>query len=354
MLLRLAQVLELTDLADLTGNGDAVPVQAFAGERHAALSAVQAALTDYRITQSMTTPNVDHLAMRLRQAWMVRHASPDHRTQLGSLLPGLIADAQRAARTLRGDDRREARRALAGVYQLTDFYVAYQPAPELVWMVADRALTEAQEADDPYAVAGGAWAMVQALRDAGRWDEAVSLAVDAVRQLAPHAEQGPDDWRGMIGALEAEVAYVHARRGRHGEAWAHWETADEIARRLGPNYRHVQTSLSIPVMSAHATTLGVELRRSGEALRAANGFDADEITSVPRRARHLIEAARAHQQRGDRHAVYALLDKSERTAPETIRYNGFAREMLLSLVATPPSGMREDVRGLCERVGLAA
>jgi hypothetical protein len=107
-------------------------------------------------------------------------------------------------------------------------------------------------------------------------------------------------------------------------------------------------------MSAHATTLGVELRRPGEALRAANGFDADEITSVPRRARHLIEAARAHQQRGDRHAVYALLDKSERTAPETIRYNGFAREMLFSLVTTPPSGMRDDVRGLCERVGLAA
>jgi hypothetical protein len=182
----------------------------------------------------------------------------------------------------------------------------------------------------------------------------VSLALDAVRRLEPHAEQGPDDWRGMIGALEAEVAYVHARRGRHGEAWAHWETAEKIARRLGPGYRHVQTSFSVPVMSAHATTLGVELRRSGEALRAANGFDAYEIPSLPRRARHLIEAARAHHQRGERHAVYALLDKSERTAPETIRYNGFAREMLLNLASTPPPGMRDDVRGLCERVGLAA
>lgn len=69
-------------------------------------------------------------------------------------------------------------------------------------------------------------------------------------------------------------------------------------------------------MSAHATTLGVELRRPGEALRAANGFDADAIPSLPRRSRHLIEVARAHHQRDEGHAAYALLDKAERTAPE--------------------------------------
>ena len=50
--------------------------------------------------------------------------------------------------------------------------------------------------------------------------------------------------------------------------------------------------------------------------------------------------------------MWALLNQSERTAPETIRYNGFAREMLLGLRKRPPSGMRNDVRDLCERVGL--
>jgi transcriptional regulator with XRE-family HTH domain len=353
-LLRIAYALELTDLADLTGNGDAVPVRVFAGERHAALSAVQAALTDYQVTPSGRTPNVEHLALRLDQAWQVRHASPDHRTQLGALLPDLIRDAQHAARTVTGDERRAARRVLAGVYQLADFYVAYQPAPELVWMVADRALAEGREVDDPYTVAGGAWAMVQALRDAGRWDEAITLAADAVRQLEPHLDGAPDDWHGISGALEAEIAYVQARRGRAGLAWAHLERADTVAQRLGPGYRHVQTSFSAPVMAAHATTLGVELRRSGEALRAANGIDADSIASVPRRSRHLIEVARAHYQRDERTAVWALLDKAERTAPETIRYNGFAREMLLDLSARPPAGFRDDVRDLCQRVGLLA
>lgn len=63
---------------------------------------------------------------------------------------------------------------------------------------------------------------------------------------------------------------------------------------------------------------------------------------MPRRNRHLIEVARAHYQREERHAVWALLDKAERTATETIRYSGFAREMLLDLSSRPPTGFRNE------------
>lgn len=105
-------------------------------------------------------------------------------------------------------------------------------------------------------------------------------------------------------------------------------------------------------MAAHATTVAVELRRPGDALQAANRADTDQIASVPRRARHLIEIARAHHQRGERPAVWALLNASNRTAPETIRYNGWAREMMLDLVEHPPSGMRSDVRALAQSIGV--
>ncbi|MCX4099253.1 helix-turn-helix domain-containing protein [Nocardia sp. alder85J] len=355
VLVQIAQALGLRDLADLTGDGYAVSVSMFAGERHAALGLVQEALTEFRLTPPDHQTSVGHLAERLRTAWDVRHRSPDHRTQLGILLPDLLRDAQAAARA-RGDDRRTARKILAGTYQLADFYLAYQPSPELVWLVADRGMSEGIESDDPYVIACSAWAMVQALRDAGRWDEAISLARDAADRIVPYIERDStaDDWRGIVGALEAEIAYVHARTGRHGEAWAAWERADRYADRLGPAYRHVQTSFSRPVMQAHAVTLGVELQRPGEALAAANKFDADEIVSVPRRARHMIEVARAHAERKQSTAVLALLDKSERTASETIRYNGFAKSMIRELQARPPSGMREDVADLARRVGVAA
>ncbi|GAA5044577.1 hypothetical protein GCM10023318_07520 [Nocardia callitridis] len=355
MLLRIARAVDIADLAVLTGNGHAVPVSVFAGERHSALFSVRSALTDFRIAPPSRPPSIEHLAVRLQQAWHVRHASPDHRTQLGALLPGLIRDAQGAARAV-GADRRTARKVLAGVYQLTDFYVAYQPAPELVWLVADRGLNEGYEADDPYVIACGAWAMTQALRDSGRWEEAIDLSRSSITRLAPYLERDEtsDDWRGIAGALEAEIAYVHARRGRHGEAWESWERADATAKKLGPSYRHIQTSFSTSVMAAHATTLGVELHRAGEALRSAATFDADQIVSLPRRSRHFIEVARAHSQRGESVATLALLTKSERTAPETIKYNGYARDMLLKLSQRPPSGMRSDVNDLCHRVGIAS
>ncbi|HEY4005016.1 MAG TPA: helix-turn-helix transcriptional regulator [Pseudonocardia sp.] len=353
MLIQIAAVLGVRDVAALVQDHGGVPVVVFAGTRHAALADVQAALTDYRITTDDARPaNPAHLALRLSDAWRVRHCSPDHRTRLGALLPDLIRDAQHLVRTLRGPERRDARRVLSGVYQLADFYVAYQPAPELVWMVADRALTEGQEADDPYVAAGGAWAMVQALRDCGRWEEAIALADDATGQLNPHLDGAPDHWRGMVGALEAEIAYVHARRGRHGEAWARWERAEGIARQLGEGYRHVQSSFSPSVMAAHAVTLGVELQRPGEALNAADSFDPDTIPSLARRSRHLIEVARAHHQRDEHAATWAMLNRSERTAPETIQYNGYARRMLLDLRDRPPTGLRDDVRELCDRVGL--
>jgi hypothetical protein len=80
--------------------------------------------------------------------------------------------------------------------------------------VADRALSEAQEADDLYGIAGGAWALTGALRDTGRWEEAITVALDAARQLEPWLDRTSDDnWRGVWGALQFEVGYVYARRG---------------------------------------------------------------------------------------------------------------------------------------------
>jgi tetratricopeptide (TPR) repeat protein len=352
VLTKIAHALDVRDLAELTGNGQAVSVSRFVtAAAHEALPEVQAALTEYRLATDSRPVDLAHLRERLAAAWKARHGSPDHRTQLGALLPGLIRDAQRAVRARHGDERRVARRVLAGVYQLADFYVAFQPAPELVWLVADRAITEGQEADDPYEMAAGAWALVQALREAGRWEEAISVADGGMAQVEPYLESAPDDWRGIVGALHAENALTYARRGRHGEAWSHWEKAHHIAQRLGPRYRHVQTSFGLPVMQANAVTLGVELRRDGEARRAAD-FAAEEIVSIPRRARHLIEVARVHALRGDSDAVLATLDLSERTAPETARFNGWARELTHNSLDRPPSGKAAAVRSLASRIGV--
>jgi tetratricopeptide (TPR) repeat protein len=238
------------------------------------------------------------------------------------------------------------------VYQLADFYVAYQPAPELVWLVADRAMLEAREADDPDTIGGSAWTLMQPLRDAGRWEEALTVANDAMRLLAPHLTDAPDDRLGLWGALQFEVAYVHARRGRAGDAWAAWDRAVAVARRLPAGYRHTQSSFGQAIIGAHAVTLNVELRHAGAALRAANALDSDAIASIPRRSRHLIEVARAYHQLHDRSATLTLLDKAQRTAPETVAFNTYARSMALELAHHPPTGLKAEARDLAARIGL--
>jgi hypothetical protein len=53
-----------------------------------------------------------------------------------------------------------------------------------------------------------------------------------------------------------------------------------------------------------------------------------------------------------RSAEWAMLHAVERTAPETIRFNDYARDMLLSLAAAPPTGLRDEVPALCRRAGI--
>ncbi|GAB2669642.1 hypothetical protein GCM10027271_32140 [Saccharopolyspora gloriosae] len=348
MLVRLAKALDIADLAELTGNDTAVSVARFdGGDEHSALREVQAALTADRFRLSTGEVDTAHLAERLNAAWTIRHASPDHRTRVGRVLPGLIRDAQHAVRSRRGPEQRQARRLLAGVYQLANFYVAYQPAPELVWLVVDRAVTEGYEADDPYLIGGGAWALVQVLRESGRWDEALTVAIEAQHAL----EAGEDDARnGLRGALLVECALTCARKGHLGEAWRYWELADSVARTLGPGYRHVQSSFSTQVMRAHAVSISVDLRRGGEALRYQRSLARGEIASVPRRARHLIEVARAHDQQGDAPSTLATLREAHRTAPETTRYNGWARQLACGLRDSPPAGESATARELAREL----
>jgi transcriptional regulator with XRE-family HTH domain len=70
------------------------------GAAHAALPAVREALNRWPGSTGERPPSLEHIAARLAVAWRARHASPDHRTVIGGLLPDLIRDAQLAARHL--------------------------------------------------------------------------------------------------------------------------------------------------------------------------------------------------------------------------------------------------------------
>jgi transcriptional regulator with XRE-family HTH domain len=352
MLARLAEALRITDLAELTGN-PAVPLRLLRGPGHPALPAVRDAINAIPWADGPAEP-LDVLQARLDAAWRARHASPDHRTVLGAILPGLIGDCQRAVQQYQGDDGRRARAIMAGVWNLAQFFLAYQPAGDLLWRVAERSIAAAQESDDPRAIGGAVWLLAQAHRDQGEFDAAEAVNRQALELLGPRVADAGDPVAAIWGALLFEAAYTAARRGERGTAWRYWDQADAVAQRLPAGYYDLMTSFSRVIMGAHAVTVAVELRQRGEGTRQARRTAGLAIPSQPRRGRHLIEVARVWHQAGDEASALRTLGDAYATAPETIRFNGYARQIVAELATGSSAGLRRDAAGLAERIGVLA
>lgn len=321
------------------------------GPGHAALPAVREALNRWPLDVHSEPQPLEHIAARLAVAWRARHAAPDHRTVIGALLPDLIRDAQRATFTHQGDQQRRAKALLADVLGLSQMFLAYQPAADLLWRVVDRATLAARESEDPIALAQAIWFAAEAHRDNGDWDTAMAVNLDGIAALRSELEDTSDEMLGMYGALHAAAAFTAARAGEAGRAWRYWDTADAIVRDLPHRYYQRVTSFSRPVMVAHAVTLEVELRKGDKAVQTATRGPAEQIQSRPRRARHLIEVARGHHLKKEFPATLGLLNRAYETAPETIRFNRYARQMVSDLLSGPPA-LRRDANDLAIKVGL--
>ncbi|MFI6265336.1 helix-turn-helix domain-containing protein [Micromonospora sp. NPDC051006] len=323
------------------------------GPEHPALASVREAVNRFTLAGDVPAESLYSLRGRLAAAWRARHQASDHRTVLGSLLPDLLRDVQRAALAYEGDERRHAQALLAETLGLAQMFVAYQPAAELLWRVADRAMVAAQESGDPEALACAGWFLCQVHRDAGDWDTAMAVTLDVLSTLESRTADGSTNLLALWGALNFEAAYTAARAGEEGRAWRYWDRADRVAQRLPHGFYQPQTSFSQVIMGAHAVTVAVELQKSGEAARQARRHDAAAIPSRPRRARHLIEVARAHYGKDDKEAAMATLRRAYESAPETIRFNGYARQITLDLLHGPRS-TRDDARDLAVKVGLVS
>jgi len=356
MILRIAELLRVRDLADLTGD-QSLHVDLFIGPGHPRLAAVKAAVDLFPLAADREAPSTLHLRHRLDRAWAARHEAPNHREVVGQLLPDLIRDAQLAVRQAdTAADRRTAQALLSEVYSLSQFFVAYQPDSALLWRVAERGMVTAQDSEDPHAIGIAAWLTAQAHRDSGpaHFDAADTVTTQALRYLEPQLPDASDDVLAIAGALQFEAGYTAARRGETGTAWGWWDKADKTAKRLPAGYYHPVTSFSRAIMGAHAVTVAVELHQGGESVRQAARADKTVIKSRPRRARHRIEEARAYQLDGQPDTALATLAKAHEAAPETIQYNGYARRIVLEETEAKQPERRRRAADLAVKLGLLA
>lgn len=352
-LLQLAEVLGVDDLAELTGD-QRLSRATYTKNAHEQLPEVARALATYSVAAAGDgPPDVAGLLARVGQVWELWHGARRHRTAIAGLLPGLLADARATVRRTEGLGRRRVLAAEAQVYHLTQLFLSFQPAPELVTLTGDRAMTAAQDADDPAAIAAAAWYVNHVYRDAGQQHEArVALALDTARLLAPDHDDGQ---RALWGLLHLAVALSYAKTGHDGEAWRYWDAADRAVKALPNGYVHPWLMFGRGMVDAYAVTMLTDLARTGEAVRAADRLDLDgTMPSATRRSFHLIETARAYHQRRENVACVHLLRSAYDESPDTSLFNLFTRSATIQLAETGGATVRRDAADLARLLGLAA
>jgi transcriptional regulator with XRE-family HTH domain len=356
LLVKLAEALAVGDVAVLAGidmdlgGAASVPVASFARIPHDAVPAIREAVRDPLLVIPASPVDVAALAARTADAWLLWHQSTQHRTDVGRILPRLVTDARIAARAAEG--RRAASGVLADVYALVQHEVVWASESELNWTAADRAMSAAQDADTPAALAGAAWTLGMVQRSAGDTDGALTLAREAADLLEPRLEEGGDEIRGLYGALQLHAATTAARAGREGDAWRHWDSASATASRLPGGYYHPWTMFGAANVKLHAVSISADLSRSAEARNRAEDIDPEEIPSRERRGRLGVEIARAYYQKRDYPATLHWLETACQTSADSVRYSPTARQMTADAVDHGGALISRRARSLAGSIGL--
>jgi transcriptional regulator with XRE-family HTH domain len=292
-------------------------------------------------------PATSTLRTRSRKAWELTHAG--RYIELTDLLRGLVPDLETAARTLPEAQRAQVFELMAATYQSCSAALAKLGEPEAAWIAADRAMTAAERADNPMLVAAGAFRLVFIFVAARHYDQAEETARTAADALQARADQGEPEAMSLYGALTLQRAVIASRVNDSDAAYGHLERAAQVAARLGEGRKDYNTEFGPANVGLYEIAVAVELGDAGRALHAAATVDTSGL-SAERRARMLIDVARAHAQRRQvTEAVTALLQAEEIT-PEQVRGHELVRQLVSDLLTMqdPPLG---DLRELAARVG---
>jgi transcriptional regulator with XRE-family HTH domain len=347
MLLRLAEVLGVTNLADLTGD-QSIPVASVTKAAHPAALLVADAMSR-AVFPAAADPATAHVSERVAHAWRLWHGSHTETSAVATVLPDLIRDAHAVTYVLSGPARRRALAELAQVYHLAQLFFAFQPATEMVWMAAERAMAAARESEDPKAVAGAAWYYAHAYRASNRLDAAEEVTARTAELLDPASND--DDERACWGQLHLGAALAHAKAGRTGQTLRHLDLATEAVHALGPGYVHPWLTFGAFCLDEFAVAASVDLFRAGEAVSRGMAADHAATPSRAHRAALLLNVAEAYHQQREPVAVLGTLNRAARASIDTVRRRPFARQVLLDLVEHR-GPLRDGARDLALAVGV--
>jgi len=293
------------------------------------------------------------LDRRVNEAWKLRQGS--HYRELGQLLPGLLVDAQVASQELTGDQQAMAFGLLAHSYNTASSVLRKLGDNGLAVIAADRAVQAGKTVGEPLLLAASAYRLANAFLPAGRVVEAKEVALSAASGLESRLDASTAHlatWGGLL--LTAAVAA--ARQDDSGEAWELVGEAKTAARRLGTDHADLNTIFGPTSLAIQGVQVAAELGDGREVLRRAKHVHPTRLPPylVERRTHYLIDVARGHAHRSDDPAALATLLEAEQLAPQEVRYNPIASELVMVLLKRERHAATPGLRDLSARIGVVA
>jgi transcriptional regulator with XRE-family HTH domain len=349
VLVDIAQVLK-TNVETLVGtrmeyapNGDA-PVDG--------IDAVVAALTAYPgLAHEELTSSTINLsdAERLADEAHSRYQSADY-AAAARVLAGLIPAVDIAvARGSAGGVKRSLRIQHA-VYIAAAKLLTKTGDGHLAWLAADRASTAAVRLDSPALKSLAAYQVTTALLKLDRLAEAERIALAAAESLDDDSPLGIS----TQGALFLIAAVIAGRRSDRKSANERLRRAQYLADALGEDGNYGWTAFGPTNVAIHQVSVAAELGDAETAIHYAEQIDTSSLPDVlrSRRAQVHLDAAWAYAQHKDDSAVVINLMEAERVAPQMLRYNVVAREMLRELLKRERRTATPGLRALAARAGV--
>jgi hypothetical protein len=252
---------------------------------------------------------------------------------LGALLTELCAHAGIARASERGE---------AGVAAVLCCFAAGVVASrtghaDLAVTAALRGAELAARHGDPAALGFARWYWAMELTSVGARDRAQAVAAVGIDAVTPAIGTGhADDTRPaeVVGMLHLQQARAAARRGRADDARAHLDEAAGLAARVGERNAFAQ-HFGPTNVAAWRLTVGIELGEGARAVEdvARAPVDIAALGSAERSSSLHLDCARALVQDGRDRDAEALrhLDTADRLAPQRIRPDPIARELVATL-----------------------
>jgi transcriptional regulator with XRE-family HTH domain len=271
---------------------------------------------------------------------------------LASLLPGLETAVRSQARSTRSAQCRagDLHELMAVAYQACAAALARLGETEAAWVAADRAMAAAEQAGNLVLVAAGAHRLASVFLGAQRYAQAEETARTTIHALDGLAALGDPDAVALCGGLTLLRAAVAARAGRLSAAYGQLARARQLSARLGGQQAGGFPEFGPECVALYEIAVSVDLGDAGHALRVAAATDLTGL-SPGRRARALIDVARAHVLRGQVDEAIGALAAAEALGPSYVAASSRARQVIADLLglAQPPPRALADLQARLAR-----